>query len=61
MSKKTKVNRVSFSLEDEYIALFKKITDITRRKMTAELRLMIDERAVELGLDPIQPVAVPKK
>lgn len=49
----TKVNRVSFSLENDYRALLQRIAQMSRRSMTDELRIMIDRRAIELGLDPI--------
>jgi len=48
--------RASYSLEEEYQELFRAITEQTRRSMTDELRLMIDARAVTLGLDPVRPV-----
>lgn len=53
---KAKVNRASFSLEDEYQELFRQITVKTRRSMTDELRMMIDARAMALGMTPISPV-----
>ena len=48
-----KVKRVSFSLENEYRDLLQVIADLGRRSMTDESRMMIDRRAVELGLKPI--------
>jgi hypothetical protein len=48
--------RASFSLELEYQELFRKISDKTRRNMTDELRVMLDARAIALGLEPIAPV-----
>ena len=54
--RKTKVSRASYSLEDEYQELFRKITRKTRRNLTDELRMMIDARAISLGLEPIAPV-----
>jgi hypothetical protein len=56
MMRKTKVSRASYSLEDEYQELFRKITRKTRRNLTDELRMMIDARAISLGLEPIAPV-----
>ena len=53
---KAKVNRASFSLEDEYQELFRQITQKTRRSMTDELRIMIDARAMALGMSPVNPV-----
>lgn len=52
-----KANRVSFSLEPEYYELFRQIAEIMHSNMTVELRRMIDQRAVELNLEPISPVA----
>lgn len=51
-----KVVRTSYSLEQEYQDLFKQISERTRRSMTDELRMMLDARALTLGLDPIAPV-----
>ena len=48
--------RPSFSLEPEYAELFREIATQTRRSMTDELRLMLDARAMALGLEPINPV-----
>ena len=53
---RAKVNRASFSLEDEYQELFRQITLKTRRSMTDELRIMIDARAMALGMTPVNPV-----
>lgn len=50
-----KVNRVSFSLENEYQDLLSQIASSGRRSMTDELRIMIDRRATELGLNPVVP------
>lgn len=50
------VNRVSFSLEPEYYALLGKIAERMHTNMTVELRRMIDERAVTIGLEPVAPV-----
>jgi len=52
----TDVNRASFSLEESYIKLLKDIATTTRRSMTAELRIMIDARAVALGLQPVRAI-----
>lgn len=56
MAPSKKPPRASFSLEKEYQELFKEITFKTRRNMTDELRMMIDARAMGLGLEPINPV-----
>lgn len=56
MSTKASIKRASFSIEDEYQVLFKRITDVTRRNMTDELRVMLDARAQTLGIDPVKPV-----
>lgn len=53
---KRKVNRASFSLEDEYQDLLDRIAKMGRRNKTDELRILIDMRAEDLGLDPITPV-----
>lgn len=50
------IKRASYSLEDEYIVLFKEIAWRDRRSMTEELRALIDARARTLGLQPIRPV-----
>jgi hypothetical protein len=52
----TKVKRASFSLEDEYHDLFRQIAKKTRRSMTDELRMMIDARAMSVGLKPLNEV-----
>jgi len=44
------VNRVSFSLEDEYSELLRKVAGKTHRSMTGELREMIVLRALDLGV-----------
>lgn len=46
----TAVNRVSFSLEDEYSELLRKVASKTHRSMTGELREMIILRALDLGV-----------
>jgi len=51
-----KAVRTSYSLEPEYQELFKAIAERTRRSMTDELRMMLDARALSLGLNPIAPV-----
>jgi hypothetical protein len=56
MAESKKPQRVSYSLEKEYQELFKEITNKTRRNMTDELRMMIDARAMSLGLEPVSPV-----
>lgn len=53
---KMKIPRASYSLEEEYQELFREITERTRRSMTDELRMMIDARAMALGITPINPV-----
>jgi hypothetical protein len=50
------IKRSSYSLEDEYVELFRTIAATTRRTMTEELRLMLDARAMALGLTPVQMV-----
>ncbi|MDI9549780.1 MAG: hypothetical protein QM346_19475 [Chloroflexota bacterium] len=52
----SKIKRASFSLEEEYQELFKQIAKRTRRSMTDELRIMLDARAMTLGLTPVQEV-----
>jgi hypothetical protein len=49
-------NRASYSLEPAYERLLKEIALRGRRNATQELRLMIDRRAVELGMTPINPI-----
>lgn len=58
---KKQKQRMSFRFEDEYKVLLDRITDITHRNMTDELRLLIDRRAVELGLQPVKPVEQKEK
>lgn len=53
----SKIKRVSFSLEPEYQQLLRQIAQRTRRTMTEEMRLMIDARALQLGLRPVQSPA----
>jgi len=48
--------RANFTLGDEYVGLLRAITKQTRRSMTEELRLMLDARAITMGLEPIRPV-----
>lgn len=48
-----KVKRASFSIEDEYVDLMKKLAKKRRMTMTALLRLYIDQDAEELGVTPI--------
>ena len=50
------IKRASYSLEPEYDELLGRIAKRMRSNKTAELRRMIDEKAVELGLTPIAPV-----
>ncbi len=51
-----KIKRASFSLENEYQELFRQIATKTRRSMTDELRMMIDARAMAVGLKPLNEV-----
>lgn len=53
---KARPQRVSYSLEENYQELFKRIADMNRRSMTDELRLMIDARAMVMGIEPIKTV-----
>jgi uncharacterized protein (DUF1778 family) len=53
---KKDTTRMSFRFEEEYKKLLEEIAKIERRSMTDELRLLIDKRAVELGLTPVYPV-----
>ncbi len=48
------VKRASFSLEDEYQEKLRQIAELNRRSLTQELRVMIDRRAMELGLEPVR-------
>jgi predicted DNA-binding protein len=52
-----KMVRTSFRFEKEYKLLLENIAKITSRPMTDELRLLIDKRAIELGLEPVYPLA----
>lgn len=52
----SKIKRASFSLENEYQELFRQIAKKTRRSMTDELRMMIDARAMAVGLKPLNEV-----
>ena len=45
-----KSERMSFSLGDEHKELLNQIVEISKRTRTAELRLMIEKRAQEMGL-----------
>ena len=56
MAEATITKRASYSLEDEYQELFREIATTTRRTMTEELRLMLDARAVALGIRPVKAV-----
>jgi hypothetical protein len=47
---------VTYSLEQEYQELFTRIADLTRRTKTDELRIMLDARAIALGLEPVRYV-----
>lgn len=56
MEEKAKVNRMSFSLSEDYRKLLKEITKISRRTGTEEIRILLDQRADELGLKPVGPL-----
>ena len=45
-----KSERMSFSLGDKHKELLNQIVEISKRTRTAELRLMIEKRAQEMGL-----------
>jgi predicted DNA-binding ribbon-helix-helix protein len=53
-----KAKRASFSIEDEYVDLMRRLAKKRRMTMTALLRLYIDQDAEELGIAPI--AALPK-
>ena len=55
-----KTSRASFSLQDEYIELLRELAWRDRKTMTDELRSMINEKAIQKGLDPIQESAQPE-
>ena len=48
--------QVAYRLEPEYAELLQSITDVTRRSGVDEFRLMLDARAITLGLEPVRPV-----
>lgn len=48
---------MSFRFEEEYKRLLEEIAKLDRRSMTDEIKLLIDKRAVELGLPPVFPLA----
>jgi hypothetical protein len=54
--KSQKIHRASFSLEGAYRNLLANIARKTRRSMTDEMRIMIDQRAVQVGLEPVGEV-----
>lgn len=54
MADRTK--RASYSLEDEYVELLREIAWRGRRSMTDELRMLIDARAMAMGMEPVKPV-----
>lgn len=56
MADNTATKRASFSIGEDYMQKFNEISEITRRSMTEELRLMIDARATALGIVPVKPV-----
>lgn len=47
---------MSFRFDDKYKELLDAIAKLDRRSMTDELKLLIDKRAVELGLEPAYPL-----
>lgn len=53
-----KVKRASFSIEDDYVDLMKRIAKRRRMTMTALLRFYIDQDAAQLGISPV--AALPK-
>lgn len=56
MADNAATKRASFSIGEDYMQKFNEISEITRRSMTEELRLMIDARATALGIVPVKPV-----
>ena len=48
---------MSFRFEEEYKRLLEEIAKLDRRTMTDEVKLLIDRRAIELGLTPVFPLA----
>jgi ribonucleotide reductase beta subunit family protein with ferritin-like domain len=49
--------KMSFRFEEQYKQLLEEIAKLDRRTMTDEIKLLIDKRAVELGLEPVYPLA----
>lgn len=49
--------KMSFRFEEEYKRLLEEIAKLDRRTMTDEIKLLIDRRALELGLSPVYPLA----
>ena len=51
--------RVTFSIGLEYKELLEKMAKMERRSATELVRLMVDKRASDMGLNPIGPVLSP--
>ena len=51
-----KGSRMSFRFDDKYKELLDEIAKLDRRSMTDEMKILIDKRAVELGLEPAYPL-----
>jgi hypothetical protein len=47
---------VNARLHKDWHRVLQRIAAVTRRAQSEELRIMIDKRAIELGLTPVQPV-----
>lgn len=56
VTQKRRVDRFTFSLGQDYRELLDSIASVERRSFTDILRLMIDRRAKELGLTPVQEI-----
>lgn len=39
---------------EEYVELARSITEVSRYTLAEEFRIMLDKRAVELGMQPVQ-------
>lgn len=46
--------RMSFSLEDEYQSMLRLIAEKNGRTQTEELRILINMRAIAVGIDPVR-------
>jgi hypothetical protein len=46
--------KASYSIGEQYKELLAKISQVTRRPRTEVVRIMIDEKAIELGLTPVR-------